>query len=191
MADARAQWMGDAGNAGERKRREESSFLSARDDAGRVVDFHALRHTCGTWLAAAGVHPKVAQSIMRHSSIELTMSRYTHTLQGQEANAVEALPDLSPTGERTEKATGTDGRVIGVADPKENLAENLALKGGFEEIRGGAGRRSGENRREGAKPVIAGAFDSNHLCSKDERTRRRSGGIGRRDGFKIRCPFRA
>jgi integrase len=65
------------------------------DESGRYADFHCLRHTCGTLLAAAGVHPKTAQSIMRHSTIELTMGIYTHTLIGQEAQAVQSLPDLS------------------------------------------------------------------------------------------------
>lgn len=64
------------------------------DEAGRYVDFHALRHTCGTWLAACGVHPKVMQQIMRHCDINLTM-RYTHVLTGQQAQAVSSLPDLS------------------------------------------------------------------------------------------------
>lgn len=74
------------------------------DGAGRYADFHALRHTTGTWLAANGVHPKVMQEIMRHSDINLTM-RYTHTLRGQEAKAIRGLPDLSV--ERQAK-TGTD-----------------------------------------------------------------------------------
>jgi integrase len=52
------------------------------DPAGRFRDFHALRHTTGSWLAANGVHPKVAQAIMRHSDINLTMSRYTHLFRG-------------------------------------------------------------------------------------------------------------
>ena len=56
---------------------------------GLYFDFHALRHQAGTLLAASGVHPKVAQSIMRHSDINLTMSLYTHTLHGQESQAVE------------------------------------------------------------------------------------------------------
>ena len=93
----------------ERKAREESSFLLSPDGAGHVVDFHCLRHTAGSLLAAAQVHPKVAQSIMRHSSIELTMSRYTHVYAGQETAAVAALPDLgqSPVRESA-RATGTD-----------------------------------------------------------------------------------
>jgi len=65
------------------------------DEAGRYADFHSLRHTTGSFLAAAGVHPKTAQEILRHSRIELTMSIYTHTLRGQESEAVGKLPDLS------------------------------------------------------------------------------------------------
>ena len=109
LAAARRAWLDDAAMPTARAERERSCFLSARDDAGRVLDFHALRHTTGSLLAAAGVHPKVAQSLMRHSTIDLTMSRYTHTFRGQDADAVAALPDLSatPAGQRA-RATGTD-----------------------------------------------------------------------------------
>ncbi len=68
------------------------------------VCFHSLRHSFGTMLAASGVHPKTAQTLMRHGDINLTMSRYTHTLRGQEATAVESLPDLSC---EAHKVTGT------------------------------------------------------------------------------------
>jgi integrase len=83
------------------------------DEAGRYADFHSLRHTTGSLLAASGVHPKVAQSIMRHSDINLTMSRYTHVLQGQESKAIEGLPDFSLPSKQSQKAkaTGTDGSV--------------------------------------------------------------------------------
>ena len=62
-------------------------------------------------LAACGVHSKVAQAILRHSDIDLTMSRYTHILIGQEDQAVESLPDFSLPGSKSEKvaATGPDG----------------------------------------------------------------------------------
>jgi integrase len=81
---------------------------------GLYFDFHALRHQTGTLLAVAGIHPKVAQSIMRHSDINLTLSRYTHTLTGQEAKAVEAMPDLSLPSRKRQKvvATGTDGKSV-------------------------------------------------------------------------------
>jgi integrase len=32
----------------------------------KAVDFYSLRHTCGAWLAGAGVHPKVIHRIMRY-----------------------------------------------------------------------------------------------------------------------------
>ena len=67
-------------------------------------------------MAASGTHPKVAQSIMRHSDINLTMSRYTHTLRGQESKAVENLPDLSlPNKKQKNAATGTDGKSVEAA----------------------------------------------------------------------------
>jgi len=84
------------------------------DDSGRYADFHSLRHTTGTLLAAAGVHPKTAQSLMRHSTIELTMSKYTHTLAGQESEAIAKLPDLSQPSQQAQQTvkTGTDDKSV-------------------------------------------------------------------------------
>ena len=45
---------------------------------GRVVDFPSLRHGFITYLVTANVPPKVAQMLARHSTISLTMDRYTH-----------------------------------------------------------------------------------------------------------------
>ena len=67
------------------------------DESGRYFDFHALRGETGTLLAAANVMPKAAQEILRHSDVNLTMNIYTHSLTGQNAQAVESLPDLSPS----------------------------------------------------------------------------------------------
>jgi hypothetical protein len=64
------------------------------DDAGLFCDFHSLRSTTASLLAASGTRPKVAQSIMRHADINLTMSRYSHVLRGQECEAGGGLPDL-------------------------------------------------------------------------------------------------
>ncbi|HET6240478.1 MAG TPA: site-specific integrase, partial [Arthrobacter sp.] len=75
---------------------------------GKYADLHALRHTCGTWLAAAGVHPKVIQRVLRHSTITLTLDRYTHAFKGDEAAAIAKLPALGTSVAL--RATGTDGR---------------------------------------------------------------------------------
>ena len=65
-----------------------------RDENNRVADFHALRHTFVTNLVSGGVHPKVAQTLARHSTITLTMDRYSHTHHNQLSQALSALPDL-------------------------------------------------------------------------------------------------
>ena len=92
------------------------------DESGRYADFHCLRHTTGSLLAASGVHPKVAQSIMRHSDINLTMSRYSHVFKGQEAEAIEKLPDLSRPSLKKQNAaaTGTEGceKILSESCPK-------------------------------------------------------------------------
>jgi integrase len=87
----------------------EAAGIPFRDDAGLVADFHSLRHTFISNLARAGVHPKTAQTLARHSTITLTMDRYSHTLREQEAEALATLPDLSATGRQAPAATGTDG----------------------------------------------------------------------------------
>jgi integrase len=58
------------------------------------MDFHALRHTFLTHLAASGVHPKVAQVLARHSTIVLTMGHYTHMQALDVAGDLEKLPPL-------------------------------------------------------------------------------------------------
>ena len=72
------------------------------DDRGRTVDVHALRHTFGTMLSKAGVSPRVAQAVMRHSSLELTMNVYTDPRLLDVQGAVESLPEFSVTNEPNE-----------------------------------------------------------------------------------------
>ena len=108
LAAARAAWLADAKTPDERKSREErTDFLAYLDAAGRYADFHSLRHTCGSLLAAAGVHPKTAQSILRHSDINLTMARYSHVYNGQEAAAIAKLPDFGKTNSKKKQREAT------------------------------------------------------------------------------------
>ena len=95
----------------------EAAGIEYQDAAGKFADFHSLRHTAGTLLASSGVHPKVAQSLMRHSDINLTMSLYTHTLRGQESEAVAMLPDLAVSSRASEQASGTDGESLRAYKP--------------------------------------------------------------------------
>jgi len=68
--------------------------IDKRDERGRTVDVHALRHTFGTLLSRGGVAPRTAQAAMRHSTINLTMNTYTDPKLLDVAGALEALPSL-------------------------------------------------------------------------------------------------
>jgi integrase len=63
-----------------------------READGCVIDFHALRTTFISWLAAAGTHPRVAQILARHASVETTMERYTDTRLLDLRGAIAGLP---------------------------------------------------------------------------------------------------
>ena len=116
LAAARAAWLADANrDPGEIMRREQSDFLSERNEAGEWFDFHSLRHTCGAWLSLSGSHPKTVQTVMRHSTPVLTMNRYGHMLPGAEAEAADrlgAMVSLRGANDDSEeislKMTGTD-----------------------------------------------------------------------------------
>lgn len=127
LAAARAAWLEQAGSPAERKVREKSDFLKDVDARGRVVDFHALRHTFITNLASGGVHPKTAQILARHSTITLTMDRYTHSEKGAQLDALAALPDLSVSADCLAR-NGTSEEIAGdperLDDEREECAEN-------------------------------------------------------------------
>ena len=42
------------------------------------MDFHALRHTYCSWLAASGISPKELMTLARHTDARLTLGRYSH-----------------------------------------------------------------------------------------------------------------
>ncbi len=67
------------------------------DERGHYADFHALRKTFITNLARAGVSPKNAQILARHSDINLTMNVYTMLGIVDQVSAVEALPPIPNT----------------------------------------------------------------------------------------------
>ncbi|WP_223189153.1 tyrosine-type recombinase/integrase [Streptomyces sp. TRM68416] len=60
----------------------------------RRITVRLARHTCGTLLAFLKVHPKVAQAILRHSQISMTMDVYTHVVGDSEREAVGMLAEL-------------------------------------------------------------------------------------------------
>src|SRR5262249_40212900 len=91
-----------------------------------------LRHTFITNMVKSGVSPKAAQSLARHSTIDLTMNVYTSLTVHDQASALASLPAI-PTFNRPEtgpgalRATGTDGpEMVPAVVPRG--AENGAIR---------------------------------------------------------------
>ena len=64
------------------------------DERGHRVDFHALRTTYITRLQRAGVSPREAMELARHSDMRLTMKTYTDVAQLPLAATVRKLPAI-------------------------------------------------------------------------------------------------
>ncbi|MEX0641661.1 MAG: tyrosine-type recombinase/integrase, partial [Pirellulales bacterium] len=143
---ARAWWIREASARAERRERRKSPFLRVADDAGRVADFHALRHTYVSRVVASGASVKVAQELARHSTPALTIGRYAHVRLHDLTPALAALdgPPALVVDERSLRlaATGTDdltahGRgAVNAQNKKREMA------------RQNAGQRSGDGNPE-------------------------------------------
>jgi integrase len=129
--------------------------IAVCDDLGRIVDFHALRHTFGSMLARAGIPPRVAMELMRHSDMRLTQNTYTDATLLPLFNEVEKLPCPSPslgaslnsakTGQNEGKPVQSDpartsGKIVAISYSRAHLAKavpswenaELAERVGFE-----------------------------------------------------------
>jgi integrase len=65
--------------------------LRARRAGLRVIPLRNTRHTCSSLLVALKVHPKVAQRILRHSQITMTMEVYAEASEGEVRAALRQL----------------------------------------------------------------------------------------------------
>jgi len=84
----------------------------------------------------------VLSVLARHGDINLTISKYTHTVLEDRAEALKSLPDIS-TSQAPEqlRATGTDGQSL--------LAVCLDKQSRFKPIEAGQSRRSEEGQNKG------------------------------------------
>jgi hypothetical protein len=55
------------------------------------IRFHDLRHTAATLMLTAGVHPKVVSDMLGHTSLAITLDRYSHVMPTMQADAVRRL----------------------------------------------------------------------------------------------------
>ena len=148
------------------RRDQEVAGIPYQDNAGRFLDFHSLRHTFGTNLARAGVAPKVAQELMRHSDVNLTLGIYSHVGISDLAGAVEKLPEFSGHAAEIKAArTGTDSVVAPVVALKTgNIGNYQGLSGGTVDQSGRLSPlRDGER-----KPIADKEFTSDKSAHKKE-----------------------
>ncbi len=65
-----------------------------------TLRFHDLRHTAATLLLGGGVHPKIAAEMLGHTTVAITLNRYSHvteTMQREAAQVMGAI--ISPAGD--------------------------------------------------------------------------------------------
>lgn len=58
------------------------------------IRFHDLRHSAATLLFSMGVHPKVVQELLGHSSIKTTMDIYSHMLPSIQREAMDKMDNM-------------------------------------------------------------------------------------------------
>jgi integrase len=67
------------------------------DTIGPPCRIHDLRHTHAAWLIAAGEHPKTIQTRLGHSSIQVTIDRYGHLMDGLDTQTADRLDTIAQT----------------------------------------------------------------------------------------------
>ena len=135
---ARKAWIEESPDPRTRANRDQSDFLKYQNEAGMYADFHANRHTFITNLALAGVHPKMAQSIARHSDVNLTMGIYSHVDVAQQSAAINSLaaPPVSIVSTPTDNSTGSEtessNQEVAASGSEKSVAPIVAPTFGFE-----------------------------------------------------------
>jgi integrase len=64
------------------------AFVKFARRHGFQIRLHDLRHSHATHMLAAGIHPKIAQERLGHSSVGITLDLYSHVLPGMQAEAM-------------------------------------------------------------------------------------------------------
>lgn len=68
------------------------AFRRCLDQTGvEKIRFHDLRHTHASMLFSLKVHPKIVQERLGHSSIQVTLDRYSHMLPNMQEAVAQSL----------------------------------------------------------------------------------------------------
>ena len=69
-----------------------------------AIRLHDLRHTMATVALRAGIHPKIVQERLGHSSIALTLDTYSHVTPTLQRAAADMLGELLSGGQSSTSA---------------------------------------------------------------------------------------
>lgn len=83
------------------------------------LTIHGLRHTHASHLLAAGVHPKVVQQRLGHSSISITMDLYSHLMDSVQQSAMDDYAATMEAG----ASPGRDEVDFDIFGPRGGVAE--------------------------------------------------------------------
>lgn len=72
-----------------------------------IVRFHDLRHSHATQLLEQGIHPKIAQERLGHSTITTTLDLYPHVVDTMQNDAVSKLDSVFRSAIKTHTKNGT------------------------------------------------------------------------------------
>ncbi len=97
---------------------------------GTYLDFHALRHTGITWVAASGAHPKAVQTFARHGSIKLTMDRYAHFGLVDLGVILASLPPVPGSGPKQDSVAATGTAHAHRHAPEKDMRRHSVTPGG-------------------------------------------------------------
>ena len=179
---ARRAWIEEASTEDECRRRQKSDFLTYQNDEGLFADFHANRHTFISNLGRAGISPKLAQTLARHSDPKLTMNIYTHVDSHDKADAIGKLPappELEVLSTTEHRFVSTDSVAQGVAQTSDAVGHRAASAVN--------GVESGEVESLKSKPLLPQGLgiESHPLATDDES----SGGGIRTPDTRIMIPL--
>ncbi len=58
------------------------------------IRFHDLRHTAATLMLSAGVNPKMVSEMLGHTSVAITLDRYSHVIPTMQEEAALRMDEL-------------------------------------------------------------------------------------------------
>jgi integrase len=134
----------------------DAAGIPYEDASGLFFDFHSLRCQTATLADAAGITPRVVQTMMRHSTLELT-GRYTKPRAVDLEAAASMLPSLKPTGYNPKAMvkTGTDSGSVRNLSATESDTEAMpyGCKSFGDQVVASISLQSTELKVTGSNPV--------------------------------------